>query len=107
MYKVKVYYNKNCKKCNIHAQRIRTFDLFGWVETTTDVPKEGPIDQGEILVEDISSGKTYRNLSGARYYFRFIPIYWLFLPILYLPNAENLFFKKEFVCNPDSCKMAK
>jgi hypothetical protein len=64
MKRIRVYRNAHCAKC---ARFARAGHFFGWLDrmdVSTETPTTGPLRLGEVVVEDLSSGRIKKGAEG-------------------------------------------
>ncbi|MBX6314684.1 MAG: hypothetical protein IRY99_17480 [Isosphaeraceae bacterium] len=85
MKRITIYRHKDCAKCAKIARVHKFFDWLNRVQTSTDTPKTGPLQLGEIAVEDAQTGEMTKGVEAVRQICRHIPAYAPFLPLLRIP----------------------
>src|SRR5437660_9202580 len=75
MKRIRVYRNPNCARCAKFAKIARFFDWLGRLDHSTEAPRTGPLRIGEVVVEDLSSGRLFRGAEGIDMIWRHIPAY--------------------------------
>jgi hypothetical protein len=105
MKRIRVYRNKDCAKCEKWARMHKVFDWLNRVEASTEVPPCGPLEMGEIVVEDLQTGEIFHGVEGIRKIFRQIPVYFILLPLLYIPAMARYVDKEVRGCSGESCRV--
>jgi len=85
MRRIRIYRNPGCPKCARYARLHERLDWFGRVEVSTAVPPTGPLSMGEVVVQEIASGRILQGLEAARRIAREIPAYAPFRLLLRIP----------------------
>ncbi|HSN17338.1 MAG TPA: hypothetical protein VLV87_03930 [Gammaproteobacteria bacterium] len=75
MKRIRIYRNADCPKCARYARLHQRLDWSGRVEVSTAVPPTGPLAMGEVLVQELDSGRMLRGLEAARRITQVIPVY--------------------------------
>ena len=57
MKRIVIYRHPECKKCARMARLHHLFDWFNRVAVVTTTPRTGPLQMGEIIVEDLATGR--------------------------------------------------
>ena len=86
-----------------YARVHRFFDWLDHVETSTDDPKTGPLQLGEIAVEDVRTGTTLKGVEAVRRICQDVPAYVLFLPFLRIPSIARMADREARGCTDGSC----
>jgi len=81
---VRVYRNPECPKCARYAAWHRRLDWLGRVDTSTSIPRGGPLRMGEVVVEDLRSGQIHGGADGFELLAHQVPAYWPLLPLLHV-----------------------
>jgi hypothetical protein len=82
---IRVYRNGHCATCARFAKVAHFFDWLDRVDLSTDTPKTGPLRVGEVVVEELSSGRILRGAEGIDLVWRNIPAYAPFRLLLRIP----------------------
>jgi hypothetical protein len=72
---IRVYHNAQCARCARFAKAYPFVDWLGRVEVSTEVPRTGPLRVGEVVVEDLASGRIFTGAEGIELIARNIPAY--------------------------------
>jgi hypothetical protein len=100
---VKIYYNKDCSDCRKIAAMHRRFDWFRKLETSTEIPPTGPLQLGQIAIQNLKSGEFVSGVEGFRLICRQVPLYLPFVPLTYLPFIAKKYAANIVGCQDDSC----
>jgi hypothetical protein len=83
----------------------RLFDWFSRVAVVTTTPPTGSLQMGEIIVEDLSTGRFSAGVKGLKLICRQIPLYWLVLPLLWIPAVRARADREARGCTNASCQI--
>ena len=72
---IRVYRNPDCRRCARYARVGHALDWRDRLETSTATPETGPLRPGEIVVEELASGKLHRGAAALDLIVRQIPLY--------------------------------
>ena len=72
---IRVYRNPYCRRCARYARVGHMLDWRDRLETSTAIPETGPLRPGEIVVEELASGKFHRGAAALDLIVRQIPLY--------------------------------
>jgi hypothetical protein len=86
---IRLYRHADCAKCARYARLHRRLDWLGRFEDSTGVSPVGPLQPGEVVVQDLRSGETCRGAAGFTLLCRQIPAYWPLLPLLRIPAVRR------------------
>jgi hypothetical protein len=100
---ITIHHNKDCARCRKIARVHRFFDWLDRVEVSTADPVTGPLRPGEIAVEDLRTGATYKGVKAVRLIFRQIPAYWPILPLLRVPFVARRVDREVRGCTDGGC----
>lgn len=103
MKQIKIYHHKDCGKCRTIARVHRFFDWLDRLEISTETAPSGPLQPGEIEVEDLRSGETCKGVEAVRRIARQIPAYILFRPLLRVPFIARRVDRSVRGCVDGSC----
>jgi hypothetical protein len=106
MEKIRVYRHADCAKCARFAKVGLFFDWLDRMDVSTDTPTTGPLRLGEVVVEDLSSGRIKKGAEGIELIFRNIPAYTPFLLLLRVPPLRRYVEKEVSGCEGDACEIA-
>jgi len=80
----------------------RFFDWLDRVDFSTETPKTGPLRLGEVVVEDLSSGRMFKGVEGIEMVWRNIPAYAPLRLLLKIPAFRNLIERNVGGCASDA-----
>lgn len=106
MKKIRVYRNADCAKCARFARAGHLFDWLDRMDVSTETPTTGPLRLGEVVVEDLSSGRILKGAEGIELIFRNIPAYAPFRLLLRVPLVRRYIEKEVSGCEGDACEIA-
>jgi hypothetical protein len=106
MKRIVIYRHPECGKCARMARVHRLFDWFSRVAVVITTPPTGPLQMGEIIVEDLSTGRFLAGVEGLKLICRQIPLYWLLLPLLRIPAVRARADRETRGCTSGSCQIA-
>jgi len=105
MKRIIIYRHPECGKCARMARLHHRFDWFNRVADVTATPPTGPLQMGEIIVEDLATGRFLPGVEGVKLICRRIPLYWLALPLLWIPAVRALADRETRGCVTGSCQI--
>lgn len=105
MKRIRLYRHPNCQRCAGYARMHRRFDWLGRLEDSTAEPPVGPLNMGEIAVQDLSTGATFKGIECFRLLCRNIPAYWPVLPFTYLPFVRDRIERDIGGCSTEACSV--
>jgi hypothetical protein len=105
MKRIVIYRHPECEKCTRMARVHRWFDWFNRVAVVTAVPPTGPLQMGEIIVEDLANRRFLSGAEGLKLICRQIPLYWLVLLLLWIPGVRALADRQTQRCTNGRCQM--
>lgn len=91
---ITLYRHPACPKCAKIAKLHQLFDWRDRLEVSTATPKTGPLVLGEIVVEDMQSGRVLHGADAFALLCRNIPLYRPFAALLGIP-AFRRYIEKE------------
>ncbi len=106
MKKIRVYRNADCAKCARFARAGQFLDWLDRIEASTETPKTGPLQLGEVVVEDLASGRILKGAEGIDLIFRNIPAYVPFRLLLRVPSVRHYVEKEVSGCEGNACKIS-
>jgi hypothetical protein len=86
---IRVYRHAGCATCARFARVAQFFDWLDRVVHSTETPKTGPLHLGEVVVEELSSGRILKGVEGMDLIWRNIPIYAPFRLLLMVPSFRR------------------
>lgn len=72
---IRIYRNPDCAKCARYARMHERLDWFGRVENSTATPPTGPLGLGEVVVQELATGRIARGAEALALICRQIPAY--------------------------------
>lgn len=100
-----LYHNPDCSDCARLARLTHRLDWLDRVDISTQIPPAGPLDLGEIAVQDLRSGHTLLGVAATRAVCRQIPAYFLYGVLLHIPFIARGASKKKQGCNDNNCSI--
>jgi hypothetical protein len=107
MKRIRVYRNPDCARCARFATAHRFLDWLDRVDASTDTPKTGPLRLGEVVVEDLATGRIIRGAQGIELIARNIPAYAPMRLLLKVPAFRRYVDKEVSGCGGDACSISK
>jgi hypothetical protein len=104
MRRIRIYRNPGCARCARYARLHQRLDWFGRVEDSTAVPPTGPLLMGEVVVQELASGRVLQGAAAARRIVREIPVYAPFRLLLKIPAIDRAVDKEMRGC-AGSCEL--
>lgn len=105
MKSIVIYRHPECGKCARIARLHRLFDWFNRVAVVTTTPPGGPLQMGEIIVEDLATRQFLTGAEGLKLICRQIPLYWLALPLFWIPAVRARADREARGCTNGSCQV--
>ena len=105
MKRVVIYRHPECGKCARVARLHRLFDWFNRVGVVTTTSPAGPLQMGEIVVEDLATGRFLAGAAGLQLICRQIPLYWWVLPLLSISAVRARADREARGCTNGSCQV--
>jgi hypothetical protein len=104
---VRIHRHPDCPRCARIARMHHRFDWLDRVEDTTAPPRSGVLRVGQIVVEDLRTGRLHGGAEAVEAIFRQIPLYWLILPLLKIPAlrrraTDDANAQGRNACSPDT-----
>lgn len=106
MKRIRVYRNAHCAKCARFAKAGLFFDWLDRLDASTETPATGPLRLGEVVVEDLSSGRILKGAEGIDLIFRNIPVYASFRLLLKVPPLRRYVEKEVSGCEGNACEIS-
>jgi hypothetical protein len=72
---LRLYRHPHCASCTRLARLLRWLDWFGRTENATIAPPTGPLNLGEVVVQNITTGTVHRGADGFALLCPAIPLY--------------------------------
>lgn len=82
---IRLYRHPDCGKCARLATAHHRLDWLDRFEDSTAIPPTGTLQIGEIAVQHLASGATYKGLECFKLLCQHIPLYWPALLLLHVP----------------------
>jgi hypothetical protein len=89
MKKILIYRHPHCQRCARFARLHHVVDWFDRIADTTATPPTGPLRMGEIVVQELATGRILRGAEALSLIYRQAIAYWLFLPLLWIPCLRS------------------
>jgi hypothetical protein len=105
MKSIRVYRHADCQTCARFARVAQFFDWLDRVDVSTEAPKTGPLRLGEVVVEELSSGRILKGAEGMDLIWRNIPIYAPFRLLLRVPSFRRYLEKNVGGCEGNTCEV--
>lgn len=105
MKKIRLFHNPACPDCVRLAKLTRRLDWLGRVEVSTDIPLSGPLELGEIAVQDLRSGQIFLGVEATKAVCWQIPVYFFYGVLLQVPFIARRAARKKPGCNDNSCSI--
>ena len=102
---IRVYRHADCATCARFARVAQFFDWLDRVDLSTETPNSGPLRLGEVVVEELSTGRILKGAEGMDLIWRNIPIYAPFRPLLRVPSFRRYLEKNVGGCEDDACEV--
>lgn len=102
---LRVYRNPHCAKCARFAKLNHLLDWLNRLEPSTDAPATGPLRMGEVVVEDLATGRIHRGVEGIEMVWRNIPVFMLLRPLLWIPAFRRYVDRDVRGCEGDECSI--
>jgi hypothetical protein len=103
--RIRIYRNPDCAKCARYARMHERLDWFGRIENSTVTPPTGPLTIGEVVVEQLATGRIARGAEALALICRQIPAYAPMLVLLKLPAVRRAADKEMSGCGGGSCDL--
>jgi hypothetical protein len=105
MKRIKLFYNTLCSDCAKLAMQTEKLDWFQQIDISTDIPPTGNLPKGEIAVLHYASNKYYTGAYATRKVCMYVPVYFLYGLLLYIPIIKNILNKNKHGCNGIYCEV--
>ena len=103
---IRLYRHPNCAKCARISKVHQFFDWRDRLEVSTATPKTGALRLGEIVIEDLASGRVFRGADAFALLCRTIPLYRPIGALLRLSSFRRYVDKEMSGC-ADTCDTAR
>jgi hypothetical protein len=104
MRRIRIYRNPGCARCARYARLHQRLDWLDRVEDSTAVPPTGPLAMGEVVVQELASGRVLQGAEAARRIVREIPAYAPFRLLLKIPAISRAADQEMRGC-ADNCEL--
>jgi hypothetical protein len=101
---IRLYRNPECVRCASLARMHHRFDWLNRFEDTTEIPSTGPLNIGEIAVQNLASGETLKGVECFKLLCTQIPAYWLLLLLFPLPAFRRYIEREVGGCDGAACE---
>lgn len=105
MKSIRIYRNPDCAKCARYARLHERLDWLGRIESSTATPASGPLVLGEVVVEELGSGRILHGAAALAAICRQIPAYAPMRMLLKIPAVRRAADKEMAGCNDGSCEL--
>ena len=105
MRRIRIYRNPDCAKCARYARMHARLDWLGRIENSIAAPRTGPLAMGEVVVEELATGRILRGAEALARISREIPAYAPMLLLLKLPAVRRAADKEMGGCEGGSCAL--
>ena len=102
-----LYRNPDCARCAGYAHMHHRFDWLNRFGDSTEASPLGAMRIGEIAVQDLRTGETLKGIACFRLLCKHIPLYWLMLPLTYLPLVRQWIENDIGGCADGSCELPR
>jgi hypothetical protein len=105
MKRIIIYRHPECERC---AKFARVHHLLDWLhraEPSAATPPTGPLRMGEVVVEEIATGRVFAGAEALAKIFRQIPLYWPLQPLLRIPAVRRRVDRELSGCADGSCEV--
>jgi hypothetical protein len=72
---IRIYHNPHCERCARIGRFHRRFDLLNRIEISIEEPATGPLVPGEVVVEELATGRYHAGFPAYAAICRAIPLY--------------------------------
>ena len=100
---IRLYYHRDCQRCARLARLDQRLDWLNRLEVSTADPKCGPVRVGEIVVEELNTGRLFKGARALRLIFRHLPPYWPALALLRIPAFRRSMDRSLSGCDGAGC----
>ena len=105
MKRIRIYRNPDCAKCSRYARMHERFDWFGRIENSTATPPTGPLAMGEVVVQELATGRILRGAEALGRISREIPAYAPLRMLLKLSAVRRAVDVEMAGCKDGSCEL--
>jgi predicted DCC family thiol-disulfide oxidoreductase YuxK len=86
---VRIHRHPDCPRCARIVRMHHRLDWLGRIEDTTAPARSGALRMGEIVVEDLRTGRLLHGADAVEAILRAVPLYWPLLPLLAIPAVRR------------------
>lgn len=105
MKRIVIYHNPRCAKCRRIARTHRLFDWLSRIDVSTADPRTGPLQMGEIAVENLANGEILKGVEAVRMIARQVPAYLPLRAASYIPPIARYLDAQARGCADGSCEV--
>ena len=105
MKRIVIFHNRQCDKCRRIARTHKFFDWLDRIEVCTAEPSTGPLQLGEIAVEELRTGEIAKGVEAVRSIARQIPLYFPLRVLAYVPPVAKYLDKQARGCADGTCEV--
>jgi len=103
---IRIYRNPACAKCARYARLHERLDWFSHIVVSTATPAGSrPLAMGEVVVEDLATGRLMHGAEAFAAICRQIPLYAPFRLLLKIPALRRAADREMAGCNDGSCEL--
>lgn len=107
MKRILIYRNPHCARCAKIARIHHAVDWLDRIADTTETPPGGPLQMGEVVVQDLRNRQFFHGAEAAALVYRQAVAYWPLLPLLWIPPVRAWIDREmRGACGGDSCQIA-
>lgn len=103
---LRVYRNPHCARCARFEKINHFLDWLNRLDFSTDTPPTGPLRMGEVVVDELSTGRIHRGVEGIEMVWQNIPLYMPLLPLLRIPIFRRYVDREVRGYDGDECDIA-
>src|SRR5690348_16482394 len=104
---IRIYRNPGCAECARYAHMHERLDWLGRIENSTTTPASGPLAMGEVVVEELATGRLLHGAEALALICRQIPAYAPLRLLLKIPALRRAADREMAGCNDGSCELPK
>lgn len=106
MKRIRIYRNPSCAKCARYARTHLALDWLKRVEVSTATPAGSrPLAMGEVVVEELTTGRMLHGAEAFGAICRQIPLYAPFRLLLKIPAVRRAVDVEMAGCSDGSCEI--
>ncbi len=103
---IRLFRHPKCERCAGYSRLHRRLDWLDRFEDTTETPPTGELHIGEIAVQDLRTGVTFKGFECVRLLCKHIPAYWIALPFTYVPPVRRRIERDVGGCSNETCDVS-